>query len=421
MAAKKKVFNKHFIWAVLIGAGMLVLIVECLILLFMKDEPASTDTGSTTSELTSDWTASGIPDLEGVEVPSDQLDVSVPGYEIIYRYYIDPRAGTAAGGSAGNQAYGPFPVSSKPVYHRVTSSNASALSSGQRPASGSSQPTVSGDAGSGSTSGETGSQSSGASGGGEQASSGTNGGDSTSSGANSSGGSASSGTNSGGGSSQQTERVVLRALSESVSLEAGVTGTVRFVLEPSDARLSISAESNLQVVRKGQSIEITASRRSQEKSEITLTGTKPGYTTATARISVSVYIPPTKGEMAELADKVFALTVTEREKAGITTTLQKKLDIEEEVMQRAVEISTKFSHTRPDGTEFYTIYGVSKNFNYAENIAAGPKSPAEALKSWMNEDNYRESILNDKYTGLAVGVYRDASGRLYWVQCFYRD
>ena len=65
-------------------------------------------------------------------------------------------------------------------------------------------------------------------------------------------------------------------------------------------------------------------------------------------------------------------------------------------MQRAKEISIKFSHTRPDGTDSTSIlseYGIPDDKG-GENIAAGYNSPQSVIEGWMNSPGHRVALLN---------------------------
>lgn len=87
---------------------------------------------------------------------------------------------------------------------------------------------------------------------------------------------------------------------------------------------------------------------------------------------------------------------------------------------RAKEISTYFSHTRPDGRSCFTVFndlGIPL-FMAAENIAYGYRTPEEVMKGWMNSEGHRENILRSTVKGLAVGIYPYGNGTYYWVQVF---
>lgn len=93
---------------------------------------------------------------------------------------------------------------------------------------------------------------------------------------------------------------------------------------------------------------------------------------------------------------------------------------------RCDEIFNVFSHTRPDGSNFKSIYGYSDDeiwykFRYVgENLGSGQPTAQEVVDSWMNSTaGHRENILNPNFENLAVafGKYND-SYKYYWVQEF---
>ncbi len=55
---------------------------------------------------------------------------------------------------------------------------------------------------------------------------------------------------------------------------------------------------------------------------------------------------------------------------------------------------------------------------WGENVAAGQRTPAEALASWMSSDGHRANILNENYAEIGIGVVASDSGTLYWTQVF---
>ena len=120
----------------------------------------------------------------------------------------------------------------------------------------------------------------------------------------------------------------------------------------------------------------------------------------------------------QFADEVFRLTNLERIKYG-EPQVQYNEDLHKAAMQRAKEISIKFSHTRPDGTDSTSIlseYGIP-DYNGSENIAAGYTCPEDVIEGWMNSPGHRVSLLNTYSTHLGVGVYY-SNGKYYCVQEF---
>ena len=120
----------------------------------------------------------------------------------------------------------------------------------------------------------------------------------------------------------------------------------------------------------------------------------------------------------QFAAEIFRLTNVERTKYG-KPLVQTNDDLNRAAMQRAKEISVKFSHTRPDGTDSTSIlseYGIPDD-NGGENIAAGFTSPQSTIDGWMNSPGHRVALLNTYSTHLGVGVYKSGS-TYYCVQVF---
>jgi len=109
------------------------------------------------------------------------------------------------------------------------------------------------------------------------------------------------------------------------------------------------------------------------------------------------------------------------QKAGGTLgTLQYDYKLEEYAMQRAAEIATFFSHTRPDGRYFSTVFaehGITYRYS-GENIAWGQRSPEEVVTAWMNSAGHRANILNANFKELGVGYRQNARGVNYFTQLF---
>lgn len=123
----------------------------------------------------------------------------------------------------------------------------------------------------------------------------------------------------------------------------------------------------------------------------------------------------------DMAFDIYELTNQERVNAGLnkleySDNLQTAADI------RAVEIASKFSHTRPDGTDCNTAITDEKE-EYrvtGENIiqADNPIATARVLmNSWMDSQGHKDNILLKDYTEMAVGVYV-SNGVTYAVQVF---
>lgn len=81
---------------------------------------------------------------------------------------------------------------------------------------------------------------------------------------------------------------------------------------------------------------------------------------------------------------------------------------------RLNEISTYFSHTRPDGTEFYTVSSAVDGENLSK---FGAGDAASSFTGFMNSAGHRENILYSGFTRVACKK-AVIDGIVYWVQLF---
>lgn len=81
---------------------------------------------------------------------------------------------------------------------------------------------------------------------------------------------------------------------------------------------------------------------------------------------------------------------------------------------RAAEITRNFSHTRSDGSQWYTVSSLA----HGENLVMGTDMDADsAMTKWMNSSGHRANIMDGSYGTLGVGYYR-SDREVYWVQLF---
>ena len=149
---------------------------------------------------------------------------------------------------------------------------------------------------------------------------------------------------------------------------------------------------------------------------------KPATPTPTATpIPTATPTPTPEPEMSveEMASEVIRLTNIERVKAGLSP-LQHHAGLQRAAMVRAEEITRKFSHTRPDGTDSSTaLYENGVSCSCGENIAAGQKTPEAVVRAWMNSPGHKAAILDPDATHIGVGVCKSPiTGQWLWVQDF---
>ena len=122
-----------------------------------------------------------------------------------------------------------------------------------------------------------------------------------------------------------------------------------------------------------------------------------------------------------MADRVIELVNQERTSRGLQPLL-KHDGLMVAAAARAKELSQRYSHTRPDGSECFTIlWHLGIDYGYAgENIAMGQRTPEIVMNDWMNSSGHRANILNENYDCIGVG-YTMVDGYPYWVQLFTGD
>ena len=98
--------------------------------------------------------------------------------------------------------------------------------------------------------------------------------------------------------------------------------------------------------------------------------------------------------------------------------------LEKVAMQRAAEQALLFSHERPNGRKWSTLYpDTISGTGKGENIAIGYDTMESVMKAWIEETNkysgqgHRRILLGSTYTRVGVGCVC-VNGRYYWAQEF---
>ncbi|MGL5512477.1 MAG: CAP domain-containing protein, partial [Sporomusa sp.] len=119
--------------------------------------------------------------------------------------------------------------------------------------------------------------------------------------------------------------------------------------------------------------------------------------------------------------EVLKIVNQERLKAGkqalsLTSKMQRATDT------RVTELLSDFSHTRPDGSNFYTVLNENSitYMSAGENIAAGQYTADSAMESWMDSQGHKENIFSENYQHIGVGhiFSADTNYGTYWAQLF---
>ncbi len=133
--------------------------------------------------------------------------------------------------------------------------------------------------------------------------------------------------------------------------------------------------------------------------------------------SLYVSFIDTEKSSDELCDDLYNL-VNEYRMANGKRPLIKNDILSKVAKERAMELSKKYSHVRPDGTKCFTLFR-AKGYDYekaAENIAYGQMTADYVMQSWLNSEGHLINMLGD-YDETGIGVY-SVNGTYYWCEDF---
>ena len=82
---------------------------------------------------------------------------------------------------------------------------------------------------------------------------------------------------------------------------------------------------------------------------------------------------------------------------------------------RAGEIIGTFSHTRPNGTDFWTV---DSSCMYGENLAKLYQSADSVYTAWMNSPTHAANIMDGGYKTVGIAISQSSDGSWYWAQEF---
>lgn len=128
--------------------------------------------------------------------------------------------------------------------------------------------------------------------------------------------------------------------------------------------------------------------------------------TETVSIQISMY------KNYKKAFKVLSLINQERTKAGLNPVVMSK-SLMKSAMTRCAESALYWDHTRPDGTDCFTVSDIVDG----ENIGVGASSPEYIMKSFMNSHGHKSNILDPDWVSVGVGCVV-IDGTYYWSQLF---
>ncbi|MCR5100687.1 MAG: CAP domain-containing protein [Butyrivibrio sp.] len=114
------------------------------------------------------------------------------------------------------------------------------------------------------------------------------------------------------------------------------------------------------------------------------------------------------------ARAAFDLVNQQRASAGLGT-LTWSDGLASAALVRAQEIVGTFSHTRPDGSAWYTV---NSSIMYGENLAKLYNSADGVVAAWMASPTHAANIMDGGFKTMGISVYQTEDGSWYWAQEF---
>lgn len=219
-----------------------------------------------------------------------------------------------------------------------------------------------------------------------------------------------------------TEKIEIIPQKTQVSLMQSAKTTVDVTVKPKDAEVTVNSSDE------------TVAKASYVDGKLTIIGVKSGQAVITIKASqeglntVSTTIPVsvrTKADVdtstyASVVDEIISLTNAQRQANGLNPlTHLPSVDVAATI--RAQESTQVWSHTRPDGSNFSTVFeDVGLNYSgMGENLGNVDALNAEkVVEAWMASTGHKENILNEQFTGIGVGIAKGSDGRYYYTQLF---
>ena len=219
----------------------------------------------------------------------------------------------------------------------------------------------------------------------------------------------------------QLEPIQLTLSEEAVTLEEGESGTVTATATPEGCTITAEATSGITVEVDGDTVTITP----EKSGTVTITASRANRDPVSATVKVTatppIVLPDVDTETyAKDAAEIIRLTNEYRKANGLSALAHVEL-LDIPATLRAEEAGEVWSHTRPDGTNFHTVFAQCglKYTAYGENLFAvnAEYTPAQVLEEWQDSPAHNENLLRENFNGIGVGVAK-VKGEYYYCQLF---
>lgn len=119
-------------------------------------------------------------------------------------------------------------------------------------------------------------------------------------------------------------------------------------------------------------------------------------------------------DITNAANSALAMVNVQRAAAGLAD-LSWSQGLADAASVRAKEIVSTFSHTRPDGSDWWTV---NSSLQYGENLAKLYESPDSVVNAWMASPTHKANIMDAGFKTCGISIYPADNSQWYWAQEF---
>lgn len=220
------------------------------------------------------------------------------------------------------------------------------------------------------------------------------------------------------------EPIQLTLSEDSVTVEEGESDTVTATATPEGCTITAEGTDGITAKVEGDTVTITA----QKSGTVTVTASRANRDPVSATVKVTatppIVLPDVDTETyAKDAAEIIRLTNEYRKANGLSALSHVEI-VDIPATLRAEEAGEVWSHTRPDGTNFHTVFALCglKYTAYGENLFAvnTEYTPAQVLEEWKDSPAHNENLLRKNFNGIGVGVAK-VKGEYYYCQLFVQQ
>lgn len=217
--------------------------------------------------------------------------------------------------------------------------------------------------------------------------------------------------------------VKLTASSDTLSMESGESKAVNLTATPADADITVYPDDGLTARYSSGRLTVTATASGTVRVSAKSEGRDP------AEVVIKVVVAdeklPNVDTSAYAGDAAEIIRLTnEYRKANGVGTLEHIAIIDVPAAIRANEAAESWSHTRPDGSEFATVFAQCglKYAAYGENLFSVNTrfTPEQVLQEWKDSPSHDENLLRPEFDGIGVGICK-VDGEYYYCQLFISE